>query len=247
MQSSGEECSATSAEQAARSMRESILSGRLPAGARIAAEDIARQLSVSRTPVREALSRLAAEGLVELSPNRGARVASWTTEELREIFDLRLRLEPYAVRQAILRLAPAQLNELDELARVMQRAARPGPGQDLEIIVRHNRRFHGLLIDLAGNTPLATALTAATHMPVVRPNFRHYSPAALARSMSHHVEIVEAARSGDPAWAESVMRCHLHSARAAMLSAPAGWRGDGPDEPDGAGPDAARPGRGGQR
>ena len=62
---------------------------------------------MSRTPVREALSRLAAEGLVELSPNRGARAAPWTSQELREIFELRLRLEPYAVRQAVPRLSAA--------------------------------------------------------------------------------------------------------------------------------------------
>ena len=67
------------AAQAADAIRESILAGRIPAGARIAELDLARQLSVSRTPIREALSRLAAEGLVELSPNRGARVASWRT------------------------------------------------------------------------------------------------------------------------------------------------------------------------
>src|SRR5262249_20109196 len=85
------------AHEAADVIRESILAGRIPAGARIGEVDLARQLSVSRTPIREALSRLAAEGLVELSPNRGARVTSWSTAELREIFELRLRLEPYAV------------------------------------------------------------------------------------------------------------------------------------------------------
>jgi DNA-binding GntR family transcriptional regulator len=74
---------------------------------------------VGRTPIGEALSRLAAEGLVELSPNRGARVANWTSEELREIFEVRLRLEPYAVSQAIPRLSPAELDELCGLAQSM--------------------------------------------------------------------------------------------------------------------------------
>ncbi len=104
------------AAQAADAIRDAILAGRISAGARSAELDLARQLSVSRTPIREALSRLAAEGLVELSPNRGARVANWTSEELWEIFEVRLRVEPYAVSQAILRLSPAELDELCGLA-----------------------------------------------------------------------------------------------------------------------------------
>lgn len=205
------------AEQAADAIRESILAGRIPAGARIAEADLARQLSVSRTPVREALSRLAAEGLVELSPNRGARAASWTAQELREIFDLRLRLEPYAVRRAVPRLTVAQLEHLSDLAQIMLAAGRPGTGQDLTAIVELNRQFHGLLVEASRNASLASALTAVTHAAVVRQNFHHYGPGALARSLAHHAEIVEAARAREPGWAEAVMRSHLYNARATML------------------------------
>ena len=164
------------AEQAADAIRESILVGRIPAGARIAEADLARQLSVSRTPVREALSRLAAEGLVELSPNRGARAASWTSQELREIFDLRLRLEPYAVRRAVPRRTAALLAQLSDLAQVMLATGRPGPGQDLTAIVELNRQFHGVLLEAAHNASLASALTAVTHAAVVRQNFHRLQP-----------------------------------------------------------------------
>jgi DNA-binding GntR family transcriptional regulator len=208
------------AEQAADAIREEILAGRIPAGARIAEADVARQLSVSRTPIREALSRLAAEGLVELSPNRGARVASWTTAELREIFEVRLRLEPYAVRQAVPLLTAAQLGELGGLADAMLAAGRPAGPQDLAAIVGLNRQFHGLLVATAGNAALAASLTAVTHAAVVHQNFQHYTPGALARSLAHHLEIVEAARAREPAWAESVMRSHLFNARATMLGDP---------------------------
>jgi DNA-binding GntR family transcriptional regulator len=205
------------AEQAADAIREDILAGRIPAGARIAEAGVARQLSVSRTPVREALARLAAEGLVELSPNRGARVTSRTAAELREIFEVRLRLEPYAVGQAVPLLTAAQLGELSALARAMLAAGRPGGPQDLAAIVGLNRQFHGLLVRTAGNAALAAALTAVTHAAVVHQNFQHYSPGALARSLAHHAEIVEAARARQPAWAQAVMRSHLYNARAAML------------------------------
>ena len=176
---------------------------------------------MSRTPIREALSRLAAEGLVELSPNRGARVSSWTAEELREIFEVRLRLEPYAVRQAVPLLSEADLAELGELAQSMLAVGRPGRDQAVAEIVELNRRFHSLLIGTAGSPALASALTAVTHAAVVRQNFQHYSPDALARSLAHHLEIVAAARAREPGWAEAVMRSHLYNARATMLNEPA--------------------------
>lgn len=205
------------AEQAADAIREDILAGRIPAGARIAEADVARQLSVSRTPIREALSRLAAEGLVELSPNRGARVTSWTTAELREIFEVRLRMEPYAVRQAVPLLTAAQLDDLSAMAQAMLAAGRPAGPQDLDTIIALNRQFHGLLVAAAGSAALAASLKAVTHAAVVHQNFQHYTPGALARSLAHHAEIVEAARAREPAWAESVMRSHLFNARATML------------------------------
>jgi DNA-binding GntR family transcriptional regulator len=205
------------AEQAAESLRGEILSGAIASGTRLGEAELANRLSVSRTPIREALSRLAAEGLVELSPNRGARVATWTTEQLREIFELRLRLEPYAVRQAVPKLTDAQLDELDELATAMNRAGRPGRGQDLNALFELNRAFHGLFIDAAGSPPLAGALRGVTHASVVHQNFYDYRPDALRRSLHHHVEMVAAARAGDGDWAEAIMRAHLYNARATMI------------------------------
>lgn len=204
-------------EQAARSLREEILSGAIAAGSRLGEADIAGRLSVSRTPVREALSRLAAEGLVELQPNRGARVATWSAAELSEIFELRLRLEPYAVRQAVPNLAAEQLDELHTMAREMVRVGKPGRNQDLSAIFELNRRFHGLCIEAAGNPPLAAALRGVTHAAVVHQNFHHYAPDALRRSLNHHLEIVAAARAGDAGWAEAIMQAHLYNARSTML------------------------------
>jgi DNA-binding GntR family transcriptional regulator len=198
------------AEQAAASLRDEILSGLIPSGTRLGEAELAGRLSVSRTPIREALSRLAAEGLVEIQPNRGARVATWTTEQLREIFELRLRLEPHAVRQAVPNLSGSQLDELDELAEAMNRA-------DLSRLVELNRRFHGLFIDAAGSPPLAAALRGVTHAAVVHQNFHDYTPDALRRSLNHHVEMVAAARAGDGHWAEAIMRAHLYNARSTML------------------------------
>ena len=210
---------AQASKNATAMLRELILAGALPAGTKLGEADLATRLDVSRTPVREALSRLAAEGLVDLVPNRGARVARWSDEDLEQIFELRLRLEPYAVGLAIPRLSDSDLDDLDDLAQRMVGLGKPGRSQDLDGIVHLNRQFHRTLINRAANPALASALLAVTHASVVNQNFHNYSPAALARSLAHHVEIVAAARVGNADWANAVMRSHLYSARATMLQA----------------------------
>ncbi|GAA2563870.1 GntR family transcriptional regulator [Pseudonocardia hydrocarbonoxydans] len=197
-------------ERAVDSVRELILRGEFAAGARLGEVELAERLGVSRTPVREALARLASEGLVEIVPNRGARVSSWTVAELEEVFDLRAALEPRLTALAVPNATPADLDDLDDLARRMVRA-------DLDDLVGLNRAFHGRLVALADHPAMAGALAGAIHAPIVLRNFHAYDDASLRRSLAHHVEIVAAARAGDPAWAQAVMTAHIHNARAVMV------------------------------
>jgi DNA-binding GntR family transcriptional regulator len=210
---------AQASKTATAMLRDLILAGSLAAGTKLGEAELATRLDVSRTPVREALSRLAAEGLVEIVPNRGARVTRWTDDDLEQIFELRLRLEPYAVGLAVPRLSAVDTDELDDLAQRMLKLGKPGRSQDLDGIVQLNRQFHRTLITKAANPTLASSLLAVTHASVVNQNFHNYSPEALARSLSHHVEIVAAARAGNAEWANSVMRSHLYNAKATMLPA----------------------------
>jgi DNA-binding GntR family transcriptional regulator len=200
-------------------VRELILRGELPAGARLGEAELAERLGVSRTPVREALTRLAAEGLVDIVPNRGARVSSWSTTELEGVFDLRSVLEPRITALAVPRAEPTDLAVLDDLAAAMLEVGNPGPRQDLDALVPLNRRFHDRLVAIAGQPVLATALAGAIHAPIQLRNFHAYDDASLRRSLAHHVEIVAAIRAGDPTWARAVMTSHIHNARAVMLRA----------------------------
>jgi len=210
---------AQAVDSTVRSLREQILSGDIPTGTRLGEAELAGRLAVSRTPVREALSRLAAEGLVDLVPNRGARVATWTTDALREIFDLRLAVEPAIVSLAVPKLDADALAELDTLARTMNRHGRPGKHQDLDELTELNRRFHDGFVRAADNTAFASSLRTVVHAAVVRRNFEDYDAASLARSLDHHLELVAAARVGDAEWAAAIMRAHLFNARATMLRA----------------------------
>ena len=209
--------SLTSAGRTLDTLREDILRGTLPAGARLGEMELAERLGVSRTPVREALSRLAAEGLVELSPNRGARVASWSVDELEGVFALRSLLEPQLTALAVPHATAADLDDLDDLA---QRMIDLGD-RDLDGLVPLNRAFHDRLVALAAAPALATALAAAVHSPLVARNIHAYDGVSLRRSMAHHDEIVAALRARDPEWARAVMTAHIHNARAVMVRAAA--------------------------
>jgi DNA-binding GntR family transcriptional regulator len=202
-----------------QALRELILGAELAPGSRLGEVELAERLGVSRTPVREALTRLAAEGLVEIVANRGARVATWTVAELEGVFDLRASLEPQLTGFAVPNAGPADIAELDDLAHRMVEVGSPGPRQDLDALVPLNRAFHDRLIALACHPTLATALAAAIHPPIVRRNFHTYDEASLRRSLGHHVEIVAAVRAGDASWAQAVMTAHICNARAVMVRA----------------------------
>jgi DNA-binding GntR family transcriptional regulator len=211
----------TSAERAVGTLRDVILRGELPAGARLGEVELAERLGVSRTPVREALGRLAAEGLVEMVPNRGARVATWTVEELAGVFELRALLEPRLTALAVPNATAKDADELELLAHRMFEVGCPGADQDLDGLVPLNRAFHDRLVTIADHSALAGALASVIHPPIVARNFQAYDGPALRRSLGHHLEIVAAVRAGDPEWARAVMTAHICNARAVMLRAAA--------------------------
>ena len=206
--------SADAVKRAYRMVTEMIASGELAPGARLREQTLAETIGVSRTPVREALGRLSAEGVVELTPNRGAQVVSFSAEDVNAMFDVRSRLEPQAVALAVPRLSPEDLDQILEWSKEMGKLA--ASGRDLERLNALNSSFHGIFFDRCGNRLLAGALRGVIRPSIVALTFRRYTPRALERSMLHHAEIVEAATIGDAEWAESVMRAHILAARHAL-------------------------------
>lgn len=196
-------------------VRKMILSGEAAAGSHLGEAELAESLGISRTPVREALQRLGADGLVDVAPHRGARVASWTREDLEEIFELRSLLEPHAAARAARRGPdPSVLAELRDLCDAMESAAEAGEyGQVAEL----NGRFHAAVVEASGNRRLPAMLTSVMHAPLIVGTFRRYDPSELTRSMNHHRELVAALTTRDPAWAESVMRAHIRAAAARVI------------------------------
>lgn len=201
---------APAAEVVYAAVRDDILAGRWSGGDRLREEDLAADAGVSRTPVREALRRLAAEGLVRYERNRGATVQSWSVHDLDEIFGLRSVLEPWAARLA----AEAGRVDVDALADLADRMDKTvtGRGVDVDRLTELNNRFHAMVLAGSGNGRLGGVVTGIVQVPLVWRTFSRYSGDALRRSLTHHHEIVDALRARDGDWAEAVMRSHVRAA-----------------------------------
>lgn len=209
---------ADAVEEVYQTVTRMIASGNLEPGARLREHSLAQVIGVSRTPVREALGRLAAEGVVELSHNRGAQVASFSATDIDALFDVRSRLEPRAVALAVPQLSREDLDQLSDWSREMEAVA--ASGSDPERLNQLNNAFHGMFFDRCGNRLLAGTLRGVIRPAIVAMTFHRYTPRDLERSMHHHAEILEAAAVGDAEWAESVMRTHILAARHGFAAVP---------------------------
>ena len=197
-------------ELAYRFIREQILSGEQAGGQWLRESDLATIIGVSRTPVREALRHLEAEGLVRHERNRGAQVQSWTYRDLEEVYAIRSRLEPWGASLAA-EHGTADLDALERLADDMDSAAAHSP-LDVDRLTELNAQFHDAILVAAGNDRLRSLMSSVVQVRFVWRTFSHYTPEELRRSSGHHHELIDTLRARDPAWAESVMRAHLHSA-----------------------------------
>lgn len=210
-----------SADHAYEVIRLQILDGTLQAGERVVEADLARDLNTSRTPVREALRRLEAEGLVEVLPHRGARVSSWTKDDLREIYDLRAVLEAMAGERAATRIISTDLCRLDELCDQMDECGTGPSASARDHYSSLNGEYHEIIREASGSPRLVTMLHGVVQVPLIVRTFHLFHTSDMERSSKHHREIVTALRAGDGAWASSVLRAHVLAAKFALLQADA--------------------------
>lgn len=200
------------ADHAYSVIRSRIFDGEFKSGDRLKESELSRVCNVSRTPVREALRKLEADGLVRISPNSGAIVAQWSESDIQDIYSVRVRLEVLAASLAAERRTDADLAKLQACADEMKAASEaPGPHEnDLEI-ARLNSDFHHLIIAAARSRALAAAASQVIEAPLMLRTFRRYEPQRLMRSVSDHLELVAAIRARDSALAGSLMGAHILS------------------------------------
>ena len=187
-------------------LREQILSGELEPGAELAEVALSAQLGVSRGPVREALGRLASEGLVIVRPRRGAVVRSLSKEEFLELYQVREALESMAVRLAVPRL---RAQDFDELQRLNETMARHAERDEVAQFFEANVAFHGRLLEASGNTKLQEL-----YRQLVGQLGRYWLRSLtlrgnLQRSVAEHAAILRAAKRGDAERAADLMGEHI--------------------------------------
>lgn len=188
------------------SLREDILTNRLPPGEALQEAGIARSLGVSRGPVREALRKLASEGLVNLEPRRGASVSSLSREEFLDAYRVREALEVLAIQLATPRLEDADLERLTKLHDDMLEAAEE---EGVERFFRSNSEFHTLFVDRSGNLMLQDMFYPLMDQ-MRRYRLRSMNlRGGLMRSCEEHKAIIEAVKARDAQRAAELLRDHI--------------------------------------
>ena len=195
-------------------IREAILDGRLEPGSRLKEEELARDLGISRTPVREALLVLQAEGLTETTPNRGAVVRAHDGADLVDLYQLRALLEGYAARQAAVRVSDEEIELLRESCDRFDAIA----GDDIRELVGENLLFHRAIHAAAGSARLTWMLRRVIELPLVYKSYVWYSPDQKRISAHYHRQITKALSVRDAERAELVMREHIFEARDLLVA-----------------------------
>ena len=204
---------ATLAEQVYHHLREEILGNAYPPHAALPEKTLASQLHVSRVPVREALHRLAADGLVTLRPRQGAVVSSLSPRQFLDAYRVREALEALAITLALPNISAGDLAELGRLQEEMRQHAADG---DAEAFFTVNRAFHALFVERSQNEYLQ-----GMYFPLLDQMRRHIPSSlglrgGLERSIEEHQAILDAVRARDAGEAARLLREHIHVPQRAL-------------------------------
>jgi DNA-binding GntR family transcriptional regulator len=195
-------------------IRDDILSGSLPLGARITIDGLATRYGVSHMPVREALRELQGEGLVVIEPNRGARVRTIDTDFVENLFEIRTALEVMLVRRAAQRCTPADIAELEAIEELLEgHIARA----DYAAAVSENRRFHQAINRAAHN--LDALPIVDKHWMLLAALWRNYGYGAsrFAGVANDHRHLIGALAARDQEAASAIMGAHAAKAKRELL------------------------------
>jgi DNA-binding GntR family transcriptional regulator len=204
-------------EAAADLIRRAILDGTLVPGQRLTEESLASDLRISRTPVREALRVLQAEGLVESTPYQGSTVRAYALDDLDDIYQLRALLEGYAARRAALRIDD---EGVEKLRASVERLVALGDATDDNVaqIVDENLYFHTTILNIAGSLRLADMVRKVIELPLVYKAYHWYSPDQKRLSEHAHEQLVQVLASRDADRAELTMRAHVYEGRDVLIA-----------------------------
>ncbi|HYL80940.1 MAG TPA: GntR family transcriptional regulator [Candidatus Acidoferrum sp.] len=204
-------------------IRDAILSGRYPPGQRLVADELARELGVSRMPVREALHRLEAAGLVSLTPHRGAVVSQLSESEIVELYHIRGVLDGLATRLAAPHLTP---QDHERMRAVLSQMASAAKAKDLEKVLGANREFHRLIWRAAQAPRLHSLLENLYDASQRLRNISVLLPGRLEQITQDHRRIAQALARGEVERAERFAIAHHEGTARRLLGAVERSKGD---------------------
>ncbi|MHB9098498.1 MAG: GntR family transcriptional regulator [Syntrophales bacterium] len=198
-------------EEIYQSLKSAVLSGKYSPGKRLNQKILAEELSVSRTPIREALHRLDLEGLIEQIDDRGFRVASLTRDELEELFDIRSVLEAYTMRFVCRRIQDQSIHKLTEC---IERSEAALQNRDVEGVFAANTDFHNVFYALIKDKKRFHSMLGnmKDHILKYRKETLFHVDAA-KRSIESHKKILLALKTKDPNLTEYLMRIHVQESK----------------------------------
>lgn len=203
-------------EQVFIALEEEILTGNLKKGDTLTEISLSKRLGVSRTPLRAALHRLAEEGLVEITPNRGATVIGVGKEELVDIYKIRMRLEGLASREAAARITDEDKKKLRTSVELSEFYI---VKQDSESLKELDSEFHNIIYKASGNRLLCKTLSELHRNIKVYRKLSLTVPERLEKSVMEHREILNAILAGDGETADTLTRRHIEAALDNLLTA----------------------------
>lgn len=206
--------SSTLTDRVYSAILEQLINHRFQPGQKLSEEAIASHLNVSRTPVREALQRLAADGLVEVFPRCGANARDITPRDITELYDLRRCLEIHAAKRALVNIPPDRMERIESLIRACHRAE----GADfIPAELELDREIHRAISDCCGNSRLAAMLEKLGHLAAFM-RILHYDRAELAReNLAEHEGIWAAVAGGDEKRMVLLLEEHLNNRENRLL------------------------------
>jgi DNA-binding GntR family transcriptional regulator len=196
-------------------IRARLVGGHYSPGAQLKEEPLARELGLSRTPVRSALKRLVEDGLASADKTQGVCASEWTEFDIDETFQLRMLMEPYAASLAALRGGEELSVQLLASNRAMRIAIE---ANDIEAIQTANKEFHNALIEASGSPRLRGILKTMIDMPIIVRSFHLSSKTEHWQSLHHHEELTLAVDAHDGDLAKQVMQLHLRIAYLRFMS-----------------------------
>lgn len=195
-------------------LRQRLIGGYYSPGAQLKEEPIARELELSRTPVRSALKRLVQDGLVNADVGQGVHAPHWSEGDIEETFQLRLMLEPYAASLAAQKGGDDMVLQLRDSNLRMSNAIQ---ANDIDGIQQANRAFHATLLAHCGSPRLRSILELMIDVPIIVRSFYLSNRDDLEQSLSHHELLTRAAAARDGDLAMDAMRLHLRMSHQRFL------------------------------